>query len=47
LAYHVSASASDADGANLVFYDGHLEWVNMSKLVDVGADNAPCATTAK
>ena len=41
LAYRLSASASSADGANLLFYDAHVEWVNMSKLVDVGTDNAP------
>jgi prepilin-type processing-associated H-X9-DG protein len=45
LAYRVSTSASSADGANLLFYDGHVEWVNTNRLVDVGYDNAfmgPC-----
>jgi prepilin-type N-terminal cleavage/methylation domain-containing protein/prepilin-type processing-associated H-X9-DG protein len=40
LGMRISASASAVDGANLLFYDGHVEWVNMSKLVDVGIDNA-------
>ena len=40
LAYRVSKSASSVDGANLLFYDGHVEWVNMSRLVDVGPDMA-------
>jgi len=39
LGYRISASASAVDGGNLLFYDGHVEWLVLSKLVDVGWDN--------
>ena len=40
LGVRVSSSRSDVAGANLLFYDGHVEWVNMSRLVNVGPDMA-------
>jgi len=45
LGYRITSSVSAVDGGNLLFYDGHVEWVNIGKLVDVGWDNVfmgPC-----
>lgn len=40
LGYRIGTSLSDVAGANLLFYDGHVEWVAGNRLVDVGIDNA-------
>lgn len=39
--WYVSTSLNDVAGANLLFYDCHVEWVNGNRLVDVGEDMVP------
>jgi len=41
VAWRSASSTRDVFGANQLFDDGHVEWVNMNRMVDVGEDDAP------